>query len=57
MSGKLGYVDGILAVRNPKPINILKGKYISLISLGEQMTVVATTTSPSMKPSINVKIQ
>ncbi len=57
MSGKLGYIDGILAVRNPKPINILKGKYISLISLGDQMTVVATTISPSIKPSIDVKIQ
>jgi hypothetical protein len=57
MSGKLGYIDGILAVRNPKPINILKGKYISLISLGDQMTVVATTTSPSIKASIDIKIQ
>jgi hypothetical protein len=57
MSGKLGYIDGILTVRNPKPINILKGKYISQVSLGDQMTVIATSSSPLKAASLHIKVQ
>ena len=56
MSGKLGFVEGNLVVRQPRSINILKGKYISQIYLGEQMTVIATSLSGQIS-SLQIQIK
>lgn len=56
MSGKLGYIDGVLAIRHPKPVHVLKGKYISQVNLGEQMTIIATSSSPQKAGSLQIKV-
>jgi hypothetical protein len=43
-SGKLGYVEGNFTQTSPRSIQILKGKYASYITMGFQMTVIATST-------------
>ena len=40
MSGKLGYLEGNLVVRFPKVVQLVKGRYLNQIGLGEQMTIL-----------------
>ncbi len=42
--GKLGYDEGGLSVSSPKLIQQLKGKYVDMVSLGFQITVISTST-------------
>lgn len=43
-SGKLGFVEGNFTQTQPRSIQILKGKYASYVTLGFQMTVIATSS-------------
>lgn len=42
-SGKLGYIEGNFTQTTPRSIQILKGKYASFVTLGFQMTIIATS--------------
>jgi alpha-tubulin suppressor-like RCC1 family protein len=43
-SGKLGYDDGSLSVCFPKLVQQIKGKYVDMVSLGYQTTIISTST-------------